>query len=258
MKKKDSIALIEAIARAREKRGKAGMAVPGWMAPGAPESAAAQEAAGPESAAAQVAEHPAPAAHRPIQVPPAARPPAEPIVSTIPGRVRLSLSYVTCAVAAGGVVLLLAAAFLAGRLSAPRGPAAPGDSPVTPAGVGTTDTGDAGPADAEAARVEGKHYLVIQGLQGSSEAHKAEAFRIARFCQDNGMPATVNSLRSGSIIVWSLTPFDSPTDAAARQFVARAEQLGEQYFRQHRTYDFKQGRDEQGRPTGWFIPYRGR
>lgn len=257
-KKKNSVALFEVIGKT--KRSESGMNVPKWFDGQAPAPA---EAGGPSPAA-----RPAPTG------------PVEPLLTVVGDRLRLSLNYLSCLVAALGAVVLLVAVFSLGYWSgsspAPVGPDSPpaGDGTMsgrTPIGRHVVDgqgnpggapapagNGGSPPAPAAGARVKGKYYMVIQQLLGGmTQESLVEATRIAKFCNDNGHPATVGTFRDRQrYVVWSLKPFDSATGAANTEFALVIEALGKRYFREHQppTYDFRQRRDNQLDPL--FVQYK--
>ena len=253
-KKKNSVALFEVIQKKR--RGEETTGVPKWMA-GQPGPAV--EPSPPEP---RVRTAPMPA---PVVGP-------EPILAIVGERLRLSLDTVSCAVAAGGVVVLLAVAFALGFWAGGSGSgegAKPGGTlrdrtqfgRHVIAGRTTKPSGAASkPAGAAARRASGKWYLVIQGLMGTSQGDLEEAARIVAFCSAKGQPATVaryTSPRSGKqmYIAWSLTPQDSATGEQARKQALAVEAIGKEYFAQHKTYDFRQ-RKKGGKFDPWFEVQR--
>ena len=256
-KKKDSVALFEVIQKAR--RNQANMEVPKWMS-------------GDEAP---------PSAETPAQAETPSRPPrpvgaAEPLLAIDGDRLRLSLNYMSCAVAVMGLAILLVGAFglgwWGGSSPEPDAPSARGPSGLlkdrTPLGKhvlgGAKLPGGPGaatqPTGASANRQKGKAYLVIQGLTGTAPEDLEEARRIAAWCGQHGEPATIARYthprtRKQRYIVWSLQPFPggciSVPDEAAVAYARKIEELGKQYFAQHTTYDFRQ-RMAGGKFNPWF------
>jgi len=226
VKKKDSVALFEVISKSRQRRSEAGLGIPGWM--------------GREQDIAQgVGEGEPPAGPSPTV---RAAPLGEPTISTARGRLSLSLNYVSCLVAVMALVGLLVLAFWLGRATA--GGAEAG-RPRQMGGRNMT-------AAAQSARRPGYYYLVIQDLQGNTEAKKKQADRIVKFCKAHGEPATVNTYK-GSIVVWSNVGFASPDEQAALDYARNIERLGQKYFQEYKTYDFRQRRS--GRFDPLFLSY---
>lgn len=266
-RKKDSVALFEVIAKDKDKYPKAGVSVPGWMG-GAPQGPVAPSGpAASEPSAPTVAQAPPAAMAAAPEAPPAAS--DEPMLSIVAGRLRLSLNYTVALVAAFGLIVVLFGAVALGRWTA-RGGKAAGDSGGNLAGI--VDSGKAndgaeqapakkaegrqkpleargpgkteGPPVVPAARISGKYYLVIQMLPGgtTTELHK-EAWKIRDFCVANGKPADVQEV-SKNYMVWSLTPFDtpSPKDPKVQQYAQEIEDLGKKYVAQKGRYNLMQRR----------------
>jgi len=135
-----------------------------------------------------------------------------PIWSTDGSRLTLSLNYVSCLVASIGLLLVLIASFVLGRMTA---------SPATTA---------SNAAGAVAVRREtGKFYMVVQILPGRGEAAMAEAKRIAKFCIENKEPAEVKLLNN-NLIVWSATPFDAKSgEKVIKHALKLHNELGPKY-----------------------------
>ena len=178
---------------------------------------------------------------------------------------QLSLSQTNCFVAAMVILGLLIGAFLLGRAFAPTGPQAaqqagvdsPGkqDGRKTPPDAGTNRTVQL------PKRIPGQYYLVIQGLQGVSEAKLAEAHRIADYCTARGEPANVAKYthpQTGrqQYIVWSRTPLETPTGEKAKAHALSIEKMGEKYFAKYRTYNFKHTRNSRGQIEPWYEKYQ--
>lgn len=225
-KKKNSVALFEVISKSREKRERQEeVRVPDWVAG---EAGGADPEAAAEPDARDVA--PPPAAEYAPAIGDAEIAPAP--------RLELSLGYPACVAIVAGVLVLLAAAFLLGRHSAPA--ALPeGDDGQVSAGVG------AGKAPAAPARVKGKYYLVIQQLPGKSAKDLADARKIARFCIDLREPVQIIAA-ARYYYVWSLRPFDSEQDTEAWAFAQKIERLGRKYHEKHGDYEFLQRKRRSG------------
>ena len=253
-KKKNSIALFEVIQKTR--RGEGTTDVPKWMGGQAPPASESAWQGRPER----------------VARPSFAIRAREALVAIAGNRVRLSLDYVSCAVAALGLIALLAGAFGLGfwagsgraaddRSSArtmsdrtPFGKHVLGGRSPLPGGQATRPAGAAGQ------RQQGKWYLVIQGLAGVSGADLDEAARIVAYCSARGEPATIaryTNRQSGKkrYIVWSLKPHDLPTGEEAKRHGMAIEAIGKEYFNKHKTYDFRQ-RKSDGRFDPWFEVYR--
>ncbi len=266
-KKKNSVALFEVIQKA--KSGEANMDVPKWMGgegPMPPSGEVPPPRPRPEA-------RPAPAS--PASARRARGGAGEPLLSVAGDRLRLSLNIAACAVAAAGLIALLAGAFALGYWRG--GASAEGELAAAGAGGplkdrtpfgrhvldgrakgggGPSGKGVANPTGAD--RQKGKWYLVIQALGGRTPEDLKEAARIAAFCKAHGEPATVaeyTTPRSGKqrYIVWSLRPFGfsgKPSDEALA-YARKIEKLGKEYFEKHKTYDFRQ-RTAGGNFDPWF------
>jgi hypothetical protein len=232
-KKKDSVALFEVISKSRQKRSEAGLNVPGWMGRGVPGGEPPERAEG-----AGEVEMPGPL--------------PEPVVSTAGGRLRLSLNYVTALVAVVGMVLLLVLAFWVGRWSVHASAANATGPDAQTAGL-TGEQTPTPPGPATPGRVPGKHYLVIQGLQGMTQQKRDDAETIVKWLKKEGIAADIGRYRGDpeQYIVWSLNKFDSPSSAEAEGFVDTIEELGRRYKNGGGRYDFKQ---RPGDP--WFIRHQ--
>jgi hypothetical protein len=161
-----------------------------------------------------------------------------PIWSTDGERLTLSLNYISCMVVSMGVLLVVVLAFFLGRMTA---------SPETT------------PAKAQSTVIKrevGKFYMVIQTLSGgNTAATRAEANRIADFCNKNGEPAEVKSLR-GNLIVWSARPFDSKVGEEVRgHALSLQNELGPKYANQYASkYRFAQPQ-RNGKLAPIMFPY---
>jgi hypothetical protein len=234
-KKKDSVALFEVISKNRQVQGESGMGVPDWMGKGAEPPSPGQEAA--VSVASK-------APSKPI----------EPLLSTATGRLTLSLNYVSCMVAALALVLLLALAFWLGRWSArSAAQAAPGTEQGSQQSAEKANN-PASPADKQIMRREdGKYYLVIQGVQGVTGEHKADADAIVQWLAKQTVKAETRELGGPSrqYVVLSFDGFDSTDSASAKKFVETIEELGRRYGRDGGKYAFKQNP-----ASPWFIAWQ--
>jgi len=243
MKRKDSVALFEVIARTREKSGKPDMDVPGWMG-------GQQPAAEPDQA-------PAPEATGPLKVPPL-QPPTEPVFRPIPQRVSFSMSYVRFGGLLAGMIVLLAAAFVLGRVTAGPGTVEPtGEQPGPTARAGIDDTSPTGPPK-PAGRISGKHYLIIERLKDKTPASLAEAKKIVSFLEQNGHYADIQPLRARGggreyWGIWSLQPFDQAAGPENEAFAMKIEELGRKYPGDYR-FQQRVRRDAKLEPT--FIQHR--
>ena len=253
-KKKSSMALFEVVARGKQ-HNKAAMTVPDWMkgrdASDASGQSPEQEYVGqaaPDAppGAAPVADvepgHDAAGGHEPTA------PRGEKVLSVVDGRVTVSLNYVSCTVAAAGVLLAIVAAFLLGRASAPKAPAA-NEAARPPVKAGLV-VGTRPPRMTQ--RILGKYYLVIQELGGLTPGLKADGQEIAAYCEAaRGDPATVVS-DGRQYVVLSGKPFDSPAGTEARVYAADIDALGNRYKADvNGKYDFNQ-MDSRGQLDPWF------
>jgi hypothetical protein len=193
-KKKSAKALFEVITTYRQKHPGSGPLMPEWMRRKQPSAPGQMPQLQPE-----------PVAEEPLR--PAAtgatvrtlRPLSPPIIDTSDGRLNISLNYVSSVVVALGLVVLLVAMFLLGRLTASPSAAKPaGAKPATAARTGAADR--TAVDQHKARRVDyrllledqelprGKYYFVVQVLRGGyGEEQKEDAGKIARFC--GGRPA---------------------------------------------------------------------
>lgn len=254
-KRKDSLALFEVFG----KKPKASSVLPSWMQKQPPAAgdapAAANDTAGAPTAPTG-AEQP-PGESMPPQLPPAEAAP------TVGGtgsfersgvHVRLTMSQTGWLVSAAGVLVLLAASFLLGRLSAPTTerplpPILPAPGAGTPAGP--TGGGEANRAKT-VSRIVGKYYLVIQGIKDKDkDKGYRDAENIVAFLAREGVPADIRELGS-SYIVWSGDPMDKPDDAKALDYVRKIEDLGKKY-KSVGAYDFNQKGSRDGKP--WYIKH---
>jgi len=245
-KKKDAAALFEVIFKGKEKIRQDGLSVPVWMG----------EQPAPE---ADLADEPAEKPPSPGPVKIVAQPAGQLPVFTAGGRLRLSLNYTSCVVVAAALIILLAGAFVLGRLSA-AGSAVQGEISISQKVPLRPDVVDDVPGqNAPPKRQDGKYYLVIQALEGAGPQDLTEVRRIAEYCRSHGEPAevkTFTSPRSGKrrYAVWSLTALESDRDEKATKHAEAIEQMGKRYFAQYKTYDFRQ-RDKNNQFKAWYIRY---
>jgi len=189
---------------------------------------------------------------------PESAPSGEPIFAIAGERLKLSLSYVSCAGGLAILAALLVVTFALGWWGGKRSGLAArraGDVPFNPAvapGLGQRERQAPPPS---AVRQKGKWYLVIQGLGGTKQADRDEAGRIIAFLAASGEQAGLATYKSSTgamqYIVWSLRPFDSPGSNAAQDFARQTEALGKKYFDKHKTYDFRQ-RTAANKFNPWF------
>ena len=255
-RKKDSMALFEVIARDRQKKHKAHLAVPDWMkGPIAPDASADLDQAQPESqeyiGQAESEAEPEAAVPRPaVQSPEQSDDERASVFTIADGRVTLSLNYVSSAVAVAGLLLAVVGAFVLGRIAAPSdAPAGTGDGkPQARAGLMLGNT----PARTTQ-RISGKYYLLIQKLGPMTPTVMAEGKDIVDFCRAarDDDPATIIRDRQ-QYMVLSGKPFDSPTGADARKHAAEIHALGDLYkIHKKMKYDFNQ-MDSGGKLDPWF------
>ncbi|HDZ22345.1 hypothetical protein LCGC14_0203930 [marine sediment metagenome] len=276
-KKKDITTLFELITRQRDKLDKPKdpdkFVVPGWMdgdetarrgvsedardkaagpqTPSAPETAEADESPD-ESPEPSKADLPKPA---PTHIP-ATRPAHREFTDVDEPAAALSDQQgIPFAFKVAGGILVVMLAFFIGRSTVSVGPGTPKPTANQPnqnihQAAPPTNTSISGPI----ARIPGKHYLVIESLRGHSDADYREAEQIVDFCDHHGHPAEVTEfeLTDGGRCwgIWSLKPFDNPNSSRARAYAKAIEELGQKYFKLHRTYRFQQ----RTHPGGEFQP----
>jgi len=248
-KKKDSVALFEVISKSRDKKPDSELAVPGWAKPAAqgdqaPEALEQVELVEQEQEQEQETDEtqtPPPvtlqttSTRQPRTAPVSPDRGPIPIWDTADGRLTLSLNYVSCMVAAMGILLLVIASFVVGRMT-----------------VSTASL----PVETAKWQV-GKFYLVIETLEGRSQQARKEADRMVEFCKANNEPCAVQRLDQ-NLIVWSMTPFDSPDGELAKAHALKIQdELGAKYQKEYGTkYKFSQQKDGAFNPEFW--PYKGR
>ncbi|MBA7471603.1 hypothetical protein ES707_06909 [subsurface metagenome] len=253
-KKKDSEALFEIIARTRASQDPAAINVPEWMSKKPPQ----QEAeAGVEPGQEPKAEQAPPklllksepTGSRQFQMPPS-------LLAIRDWRVTVSLNFVSCAVLGLALLTLLLSMLVIGWKWGAASAPGPSEVPLYNPGVmGKKDPGDITPKPAAPQREVGKFYMLIQGVEGITERHKAEAQRIVDFCNEANLPADIGQMRDpNQYIVWSLTGFDSPDNPEAKEYAEQIKELGKQYKAKYRTYELRQAYP--GGAWPWFHEYR--
>jgi hypothetical protein len=245
-KKKDSVALFEVISKSRQREKEAGLDVPAWMREHAEDDKVERVEQAPDQRAhAGTSARPEPGS---VHGPATSR---APTISTAGERLTFSLNYVSAAVAGAGLILLLMLAFWVGWALAPdQAPPGPGDAQQ----AGLAGAAQAGNQVGRESRTDmpqpiqrtpGEYYLVIQGLQGTSEQKKQEAYDIVDYLAANELRADVRLLpgQNEQYIVWGAKGFESPRSRQAQNYMRTIEALGERYGR----YNFKQ------REEGWWL-----
>ncbi|MCJ7543620.1 MAG: hypothetical protein MUP47_03475 [Phycisphaerae bacterium] len=106
-----------------------------------------------------------------------------------------------------------------------------------------------GQRSSEMGLIKGKYYLVIQGLRGVTDEHRADAEAIAQYLNSKGEPVAVMVFRGPprQYIVVSLRGFDMTDSPDAQRYLRAIEEQGRLYSRQGGRYDFRQGE------RGWFV-----
>ncbi|MBI5724868.1 MAG: hypothetical protein HZA50_12985 [Planctomycetes bacterium] len=171
---------------------------------------------------------------------------AQPAIRIMGGRIHLSVSGGVCLIAAASALLVLAIVFMlgwvwGGRGGKDSGQPQPRQDPI--AGPKKPDK-PGHPQPVPVNRIAGKHYLVIQILEGDTENDMAEAQKIIDFLKQKGEPAGVITLTSkrppykSRHTVLSNTAFDSSQSAQADEFRKKIESLGKDYLAKSRLYGF--------------------
>ena len=244
-KKKKSPALFELIAKSRDKQVGLSTRVPEWMTHQEPAQPAPEA---PPTRAAPVAPRPQPARPEPTW--------------TNPEPKGTSLGYGTALAVGILFLLLLGGAFWLGRATAA------GSNEPALAGTNLSEQTPVRPDAAEPAkaeqptavshppRIKGKHYLIVQGVQGMGDEDLADARAIEAFCNEMNEPVTVGKYPSAKpqFVVWSLKGFDSTNSPEAINFARTIEKLGKLYLSKHGKYDFRQ-RDSAGKFRPWWQTY---
>lgn len=157
---------------------------------------------------------------------------AEAAETAEPGKLTVSMGHLTAGLVIGGMILLLAGAFVLGRMSA-----RPGDEAT--AGM-NNQTGQ------PPARETGKYYMVIEAMDGKTAADQMRAEHIAWFLDRRGIETSVHKYRypkpNQERVAWvvlSYRGFPGPEDPAVRRFAEQMRQLGAQYSKEYNVnYDF--------------------
>jgi hypothetical protein len=236
-KKKNSLALFEAISRSREKQPKEGMGVPNWMGAQAPQSGQGPTATG------ETGPQPGGTVHSASM--------SSGLTASSPGPIAISLSRPAAAVIVAMFAVAVALAFLAGRMTA-RPAATNAGSPTVIENAGGPERGSL--VDQLPARVPGKHYLVIQAMKGDSQQDHDDALKIATWLtKEKNEPAEVCQFSGGSkaYFVWSFKPFDSDKGPQAEAYAKKIEELGQQYKKLYGQYWF--GQHNKGKLDPWYV-----
>ena len=150
------------------------------------------------------------------------------------------------------VALVLAAVLVVGAIwylavrPGSGSPSAAGDG-STQAGIGQSESLPPPPQEF----LSGKYYLVVENTRGATAKHKADAESIAAWLTQRNEPAAAMfNDRHNHWVVMAYQRFDEkPYDdvngktvynKAAVEFAKKIEGFGKEYFRQNRTYQFKQ------------------
>lgn len=147
-----------------------------------------------------------------------------------PGKLTVSIGHLTAGLVIGAVILLVAGAFVLGRMTA-------GPSQATSAGA--TDGANKAPE-----RLTGKYYMVIEAMDGATPSEREKAEHIAWFLEQQGVEASVLRYRyprQGPVrwVVLGYKGFPNPADRAARRFAERMAKLGEEYSKRYSgNFDF--------------------
>jgi len=98
----------------------------------------------------------------------------------------------------------------------------------------------------------GKYYLVVEDTAGDTPQHEQAAVHMANWLTDKGVPAVASRnprLKRWVVIAYQRfdeVPYSEPVkgktvyNKEATDFAKKIEGLGKDYFRQYRTYQFKQ------------------
>jgi len=250
-KKKDSMALFEVISKSREKRAKGDMGVPDWMGDSEKDASQAPEASTTST---------------PPSLPKAARKPA--VVKT-GGQLQVTLNYISCLAIALGLVVLLGGMFWLGRSTAPTGGGDPEQAGMQNDGYRPGLLGQSGSKGGSKTgakqtpmrlppRQSGKYYLVIESTGGKQDWHKEQAAKIQRFCYEAGEPSSIATYPATrntkeQVVIWSLTPFDSPRSTEATQHAKMVEMLGGRYFAKHGHFKFQQRKNKDAPLDPWYL-----
>ncbi len=164
-----------------------------------------------------------------------------------PGKLTVSIGHLSAGLMIGAVILLVAGAFVLGRMTA-------GPSQATPAGV--TDGASKSPK-----RETGKYYMVIEAMDGATDQQKEKAEHIAWFLEQQGVEASVLRYRypeQGPVrwVVLGYKGFPGPADPAARRFAERMAVLGAEYSKRYSgSFDFSP-KKYMDSPGPWFEVWK--
>jgi hypothetical protein len=220
-KRKNSAALFELISKGKQSKVEQDVSVPGWMKDDPNSAGVGQESAEPETGGTV-----------------AIRPTAEKVFSTVGGRLRLSLSYMSASLLIVGVIVLLAVTFWLGQFSAGYVTASADDAAAL-----ADDVLSAGRQEtllAQPTREVGKYYMVIQDLQRSANPLE-EGQRIVEFLAGREEAAEVIEY-GDRYVVWSFEAFDTTTGPGIEKYALWIEKIGDLYFEKHETHSFRQRR----------------
>ena len=163
--------------------------------------------------------------------------PIAPPISIADQKIDFSLNYVSIGIAAGGLILLLLFAFLIGRGSASPESAQPAGQQQLAAGL----------------QEAGKHYLMIQLLDGSTDDDIQDASRIVAYLAKFDVQA--NYLRFGSdrLIVCSQQAFEDPQSSEAVLHADWVTSIGKKYSAETASkYKLRQAKPSTtGNQVGW-------
>lgn len=230
-KRKDAASLFEVISQGKDAR--KSLHLPGWAEPhqqpptlpaGPPDDTNSAVAEAPKAARASVM--PPQAAPALAVVPSMPRPElaTEPVVLAVPGRLRLNLSYMHCALVALGLLVLLAIAYWLGTKAGKA--AVPAEGPGVPGLKEDADRASVDPQkiqkEAIAARRQGAWYLVIQYNVDSL----ADAMDIQKYLYTWGYtPIILGS--APPYVVMDTKAYAGPEDERALDAVKNLEELGQ-------------------------------
>ncbi len=255
-KKRNSEALFEVISRTRDSQDPSMIHVPAWMSKKPPEQDAADGDEPKQQAQAEQAQpmqplDAAPAKPRSFEI-------LRPLLAIGDKRVAISLNYLWCGVLGLAMVTLVLSAFLLGwKMGGPSDVRPREPVPEKREVLGEEDLTTTTPPAPLPERVDGKYYMLIQGVGSVGEQHLAEAKKIVDYCAKANLPADIGQMRDPTqYVVWSLTGFDSPDSPEAKKYFEQIKALGKKYKADHGTYEFKQP-DPVGK-WPWFHQYRPR
>lgn len=239
-KRKDSIALFEVISKAKQHE--AALDVPGWVdkdgtPPPVPETGVVEQPPSPQPTPDPTPEPPADAGEEASEE----AAPMEPIVVIEDGRLRITLNYLSAAVAVLGLLILLGGVYWlgrnAGRHSAAASLAPSGQQP--PVASGHPGSESATPPAAAGAdhgltleSQKGKYFLIIERMQGKTHDDELDAIAIINYLKDNGVIAT-QAIVSDRYAIVSRSSFESPKGNDAIEFAKKIEDLGKKYIPPH-------------------------